>query len=178
MESNKELRQDPAASRFTGPTRNERRILEAVADRIFPATDSPGAVEMGAVNYIERALAGDYADMLPEYRRGLRAVDRHARGKFGKRFALLGDAEKDAVLLDFEAGQVPGFKPAAEFFETVRCHVLEGVFGEPQYGGNRGMVGWRLVGFPGQQFGYADPYINKRVDLSPVAVEQPAREEE
>jgi gluconate 2-dehydrogenase gamma chain len=159
-------------------TANEARTLEAVADRIFPATDSLGAVEMGAVNYIERALAGDYADLLPVYRKGLRAVDRRARGKFGARFAKLGDAEKDAVLLDFEAGQVPGFKPAADFFETVRCHVLEGVFGEPQYGGNRGMAGWRLVGFPGQQFGYPDPYINKRVDLSPVAVEQPSREEE
>jgi gluconate 2-dehydrogenase gamma chain len=159
-------------------TANEARTLAAVADRIFPPTDTPGAVEAGAVNYIERALAGDYAEFLRDYRKGLRAIDKHARGKFGKRFARLVDAEKDAVLLDFEAGQVPGFKPAADFFETVRCHALEGVFGEPQYGGNRGMAGWRLVGFPGQQFGYPDPYINKRVDLSPVAVEQPAREEE
>ena len=45
-----------------------------------------------------------------------------------------------------------GFKQAAEFFETVRYHVLEGVFCEPQYGGNRDMIGWRLVNFPGQQF--------------------------
>jgi gluconate 2-dehydrogenase gamma chain len=55
--------------------------------------------------------------------------------------------------------------------------VLEGVFGEPQYGGNRGLVGWRLVGFPGQQFGYADAYINKPVDMSPVAVPEPVDEE-
>jgi len=34
-------------------------------------------------------------------------------------------------------------------------------------------MGWRLVGFPGQQFGYADPYINKRVDLAPVRVDYP-----
>ena len=58
----------------------------------------------------------------------------------------------------------------------VRCHVLEGVFGEPQYAGNRGLIGWRVVGFPGHQFGYPDAYINKRVDLSPAAV-QPADEE-
>jgi gluconate 2-dehydrogenase gamma chain len=82
------------------------------------------------------------------------------------------------VLSDCEAGQVPRFKKSADFFETVRCHVLEGVFGEPQYGGNRGLVGWRLVGFPGQQFGYPDAYIDKRVDLSPVAVEAPRHEEE
>jgi gluconate 2-dehydrogenase subunit 3-like protein len=150
-------------------TANEVRTLAAVAARIFPPTDTPGAVEIGAVHYIERALAGDYAEFLRDYRKGLRAVDKHARGKSGKRFARLGDAEMDAVLLDFEAGKVPGFRAAGDFFETVRCHVLEGVFGEPEYGGNRGMVGWRLVGFPGQQLGYADPYINKRVDMPPVA---------
>jgi gluconate 2-dehydrogenase gamma chain len=47
----------------------------------------------------------------------------------------------------------------------VRSHVLEGVFCEPQYGGNKGMVGWRMVNFPGQQYGYADAYINRPVDL-------------
>jgi hypothetical protein len=33
------------------------------------------------------------------------------------------------------------------------------------------MIGWRLVDFPGQQFGYADAYVNKRVDLEPVTVD-------
>jgi gluconate 2-dehydrogenase gamma chain len=168
---------ESAARRPAVISPNETRILEAIADRIFPATDSPGAVEAGAVEYIDRALAGDYAEFLPGYRKGLRAIDRHAREKFGAKFTTLSDADKDAVLLDCEAGKVPRFKKSANFFETVRCHVLEGVFGEPQYGGNRGLVGWRLVGFPGQQFGYSDAYIDKRVDLSPDAAEAPAPEE-
>ena len=73
--------------------------------------------------------------------------------------------------VEFEAGAVAGFKKAAEFFETVRYHVLEGIFCEPQYGGNKDMIGWRLVDFPGQQFGYADAYVNQRVDLQPVSVD-------
>ena len=81
------------------------------------------------------------------------------------------------MLIDFESGAVAGFKQAAEFFETVRYHVLEGVFCEPQYGGNHDMIGWRLVNFPGQQFGYADAYVNKRVDLAPVAVDSSKAEE-
>ena len=64
-----------------------------------------------------------------------------------------------------------GFKKAAEFFETVKYHVFEGVFCEPHYGGNKNMDGWRVVGFPGQQWGYPDPYINKPVDIEPVAVD-------
>jgi gluconate 2-dehydrogenase gamma chain len=154
-------------------TRNETRLLEAVADRIFPATNTPGAVEAGAVNYIHQALVGDYASLVSLYRKGLRAVERHGRRRFGARFSALKDVEKDAILLDFEAGDVSDFKRAAAFFEIVRCHVLEGVFGEPDYGGNKNLIGWRLVEFPGQQFGYPDAYINKRVDLSPLAVTRP-----
>jgi gluconate 2-dehydrogenase gamma chain len=166
----------PAPNSKTALTRSERAILEAIADRIFPATDTPGAVEAGAVDYIQRALSGDYAPLLPLYRRGLRALERHARKKLGGKFAILSDEQKDDLLADFEAGRDAGFKKAAEFFETVRYHVLEGVFGEPEYGGNRGLIGWRLVGFPGQQFGYPDAYIDKRVDLSPVAATSPENE--
>jgi gluconate 2-dehydrogenase gamma chain len=150
-------------------TLNERRTLTAIAERIFPATDTPGAVEAGAVDYILTALDGAYAAQLPFYRNGLRAINRRARKSFRSSFVSLNDEQQDAVLSEFEAGSAPGWKKAADFFETLRCHVLEGVFCEPQYGGNREMAGWRLVGFPGQQFGYADPYINKRVDLEPVA---------
>jgi gluconate 2-dehydrogenase gamma chain len=154
-------------------TPDESKILAAIADRIFPRTETPGAVEIGAVQYIEVALAGDNAALAPFYRQGLCAIERSAKAKFRQAFWLLSEAQMDQVLVDFETGAVPGFKPAADFFETVRCHVLEGVFCEPQYGGNRDMIGWRLVNFPGQQFGYADAYINKRVDLEPVSVDSP-----
>jgi gluconate 2-dehydrogenase gamma chain len=152
-------------------TQSAAKTLAAIAERIFPATDTPGAVEIGALDYIERALQGDYAPLVPLYRAGLRFVERWAAAKFGRQFHLLTEAQKDAVLVDFETGVVAGFAKAAEFFETVRYHVLEGIFCEPQYGGNRDMIGWRLVNFPGQQFGYADAFINKPVDLEPVAVD-------
>jgi gluconate 2-dehydrogenase gamma chain len=158
-------------------TLREERALAAIADRIFPATDTPGAVEAGAVDYILLALSGAYASQLSFYRNGLRAVNRRAREKFGAAFASLRDEQKDAILSEFEAGSTPGWKKAAEFFETLRYHVLEGVFCEPRYGGNKNMIGWRLVNFPGQQFGYADAYINKRVDIEPLAVDDSGTEE-
>jgi gluconate 2-dehydrogenase gamma chain len=160
-----------------GLTLSEQRTLADIADRIFPATDTPGAVEAGAVDYILLALCGAYAAQLPLYRTGLRVINRRAREKFGAAFASLRDEQKDVILSEFEAGTPPGWKKAAEFFETLRYHVLEGVFCEPQYGGNKNMVGWRLVSFPGQQFGYADAYINKRVDIEPLAVDDGGTEE-
>lgn len=172
MQTNKQ-----APQRFNVLTPDEAEILELIADRIFPKTATPGAVEIGAINYIDIALAGDYAALVPLYRQGLRALNRYARAKFSRAFQSLNDELRDAVLLAFEAGSIPDFKNAAEFFETVRCHVLEGIFCEPQYGGNNDMMGWRLVDFPGQQFGYADAYVNKRVDLEPVAVNSKKIEE-
>jgi gluconate 2-dehydrogenase gamma chain len=159
------------SGKFKVLTSVEVRMLESIAERIFPKTDTPGAVEIGVVDYIDSALAGDYAALAPLYRQGLRAVNRLAQAKFAKRFPALKEEQKDAVLAEFEAGSVRGFKRAAEFFEMLRYHVLEGVFCEPHYGGNQNMIGWRLVGFPGQQFGYDDAYINKPVNLEPVAVD-------
>ena len=149
----------------------ELETLAAIAERIFPKTETPGAAEIGAVTYIEIALAGDYAGLLPLYRQGLRAVEEHAHTRFHARFVALSEEQQDMVLGEFETGTVAKFKKAAEFFDTVRYHVLEGVFCEPQYGGNKDMLGWRLVNFPGQQLGYADAYINKRIDLVPVAID-------
>lgn len=155
----------------------EIALLEKIAERIFPATDTPGAVEIGAVEYIVRALAGDYKDLVPLYREGLAALERHAAACFGKSFGALADVDKDSALADFENGHAD-YDGAADFFDTVRCHVLEGVFGEPQYGGNRDLAGWRIVDFPGQQHGYPDAYINRRVDLAPVAVDREKKDEE
>jgi gluconate 2-dehydrogenase gamma chain len=36
----------------------------------------------------------------------------------------------------------------------IREHTVEGYFCDPVYGGNRGAVGWKLVGFPGAHWGY------------------------
>ncbi len=157
--------------RLKALTLRQARLVDTVAARIFPTTDTPGAVEAGTVFYIDRALAGPYARWLPRYVRGFRALNRYAKRQFGASFEKLSGAQQDSVLADLEAGKVNELPNGEEFFELLRAHVLEGVFGEPSYGGNRDMIGWKLVGFPGQQWGYPETYINKVVDLPPVTWE-------
>jgi gluconate 2-dehydrogenase gamma chain len=154
--------------RLQALTPTQARFVDAVAARIFPTTDTPGAVEAGAVFYIDRALAGPYALWLSRYGRGLRALNLYAKKQFGKSFEKLTGEQQDSVLRDLEAGKITELRNGSEFFELLRAHVLEGVFGEPGYGGNREMIGWKLVGFPGQQWGYPETYINEVVDLPPV----------
>jgi gluconate 2-dehydrogenase gamma chain len=156
----------------------EAEIVKAAAARIFPTTDTPGATEAGAVFYIDRMLKESYPKLIPRYRTGCAAIDRHARRTFKRVFAELKPQEQDGILADLEQGKVAGFADAADFFSLLRRHTMEGVLGEPHYGGNRGLAGWRVVGFPGQQFGYADPYINRVIDLEPVALDAPFAQEE
>lgn len=41
------------------------------------------------------------------------------------------------------------------FFSTLRTDTIEGMFSDPSYGGNVGMVGWLLLGYPGSQRSYS-----------------------
>ena len=51
-------------------TEAERATLGALLERMFPADElGPGAGEIGAPEYISRALGGAYAELAPVYRR-------------------------------------------------------------------------------------------------------------
>ena len=43
----------------------------------------------------------------------------------------------------------PDGLPARTFWGTVYQTVMEGMFSDPIYGGNRDKAGWKLIGFPG-----------------------------
>lgn len=93
---------------------------------------------------------------LEMYRMGLAAVDAYAKSVFGKPFVKLGGSQQDKIVHDMATNAATGFtEPTAlEFFGLLRTHTIEGMFCDPLYGGNRGKVGWRLVGYPGAQRAY------------------------
>jgi hypothetical protein len=128
------------------------RTLLAVADRLIPTDESgPGALPAGAAQYVGQALAGDYAALLPAYVAGLSSLDADARERHGRGFADLEPDDQDDMLRALELG------PSAPFFELVRRHVIEGMFGDPSYGGNRDRAGWALLGYGGPQAVWTEP---------------------
>lgn len=159
------------------PTAEPRKVLsqsefdmvEAIAGRIMPTTDTPGAIEAGAAVYIDRALADAYGKHLSTYQKALAELDRLCLTSLGKNFIGLSAEQQDEVLKALESGALKPVTGGQRFFNLVLDHVMEGFFGEPQYGGNRDLIGWKLVGFPGQRYGYDDAYINKVIDLEPIA---------
>jgi gluconate 2-dehydrogenase gamma chain len=61
---------------------------------------------------------------------------------------------------------------AKGFFEMLLSNTREGFFADPVYGGNRDMVGWKMIGFPGARYDYRDwvEKHNQPYPLPPVAI--------
>ena len=128
----------------------QKQILEAFVDRLCPKDElGPGAVECGAANYIDRQLA-DYLSAEKEtIVAGLMAVDGYARTSQGAGFVELTPEKRDAVLTALEDGSATAVPNARNFFNRVRRLTLEGMFGDPHYGGNTNFAGWDLIRYPG-----------------------------
>lgn len=108
------------------------------------------------------------------WRLGLASLE-HLAGSGG--FAGLSASQQDAIITQLEAGTAPGFTqpPAKDFFKLVRQHTIEGMFGDPIYGGNRDMAGWKLVGYPGAQRAYLPSELQTGTMRPPQSLAQMER---
>lgn len=178
---------------------DEAAAVEALADRIIPPDpQTPGGRDAGCGVFIDRQLAGPYgrdeglyregpfkkgseqqgpqssATIADTYRKALAALDRHCRSTFGgKRYAELSDADKDSVLHDIESEKLKFAETdAKKFFEQIIKDVQQGFFADPLHGGNRDMVAWKMIGFPGARYNYLDwiERHNERYPLPPVSI--------
>jgi gluconate 2-dehydrogenase gamma chain len=91
------------------------------------------------------------------YRRGLEYVDAYAQSQFEQNFVDLSPEQQDQILTDMDEDTATGFEgPSGKaFFTQLRNDTIEGMFGDPMYGGNRDLVGWKLIGYPGAQRFYS-----------------------
>jgi gluconate 2-dehydrogenase gamma chain len=130
----------------------ESDALNAVLARLIPTDESgPGATEARVGRYIDQALAGDEKAVAPLFQGGLAALDEYSQSAYGAAFVALAPDRQDAVLADVEADKPTNFPPpgAKAFFGTVREFALQGMFCDPEQGGNANFVGWDLLGYPG-----------------------------
>ncbi len=150
----------PALAVFT---REQATEIEAIASRIIPTDDTPGAREAGVIYFIDRSLATWAKDQLPVFTEGLTRLPKDVETRFAgqSRFSALAPAQQDEVLKSIE--QTP-------FFGTMRFATLAGMFSLPTHGGNRDFVGWKLMGQENAMeftppFGWYDTPANRRAML-------------
>lgn len=169
----------PLAYMFFNET--EAKTVAAMAERIVPGgPDGPGATDADVIIYIDRALAGYGRHLQRLYRRGVAAVNHLAAEMYkGKILTELAVTEQDRLLAKLadwvfaptknDAHRRPeNWTLLAEFFGAVRLHTIEGMFCDPMYGGNRDCAGWKLIGFPGAQWGYSAEQMKLGFDATTI----------
>jgi gluconate 2-dehydrogenase gamma chain len=141
--------------------------IGAFVERLIPTDASgPGAREANVLRYIDRALASGLWMFRPSYVAAAQALDAYSQSKYGADFAALSTDKQDAVLTDMDLNRATGFNPNAKaVFEMIRTHAVQGMFGDPAHGGNTGMVGWKLVRFPGPRL--VIPARDQQLDVVP-----------
>jgi gluconate 2-dehydrogenase gamma chain len=127
--------------------------LAAIAARILPTTDTPGATEAGVIHFFDQALAGEMQGQLGFLLQELGALNIAN----GQRFATLDEGAQDQALRTIDTGG---------FFQQLRTMTLFAFFAMGKYGGNKDNVGWDLLGFDGHHgawtypFGYYDAEVH------------------
>lgn len=83
---------------------NEENLLAEIAETFIPASDTPGAKDLGVPEYIQRMLTDCYdTNTQQEFQQGLQRVDKKARNEYDRAFTALGMAERVEVLKSFES---------------------------------------------------------------------------
>jgi gluconate 2-dehydrogenase gamma chain len=169
----------------------EAGFIEAAVERLIPKDEQwAGALEAGVASYIDKQLGGAWGAGERLYRSGpwqpgtpsqgyqlpftpaelfrtaLAAINKELAQK---PFAEMSSDEQDNYLKSLEAGgkDLGGVPSDVLFAHLLEC-TLEGFFSDPVYGGNRDMVSWRMIGFPGAYASYYD-----LVDQHGMKIERP-----
>ena len=126
---------------------SEAADFSAIAARIIPTTDTPGAIEAGVIYFIDRAFGEEQSGSLNFARDGLDELN--ATLPDGTRFADLDETKQDALLKSIEGNG---------FFALMRVMTIFGFFAMSSYGGNKDHIGWDLIDFKGHHGAWENPF--------------------
>ena len=137
-------------SRWRYLNEEEITLLDAIVEQIIPTDDFPGGKWANVSNFIDKQLDTYYRKHQLAYREGLAAFEKTVIQMKAKKFEELPFAEQTAILEKMEAGEFSGDywinHSPANFFNMVREHSLQGFYGSPVHGGNRGYISYQMLG--------------------------------
>lgn len=132
----------------------EAAELDAVTSQIFPSDGTPGAREVGVVNFIDGSLESFNSGLIEPLRNAVADIQAKTAALFPGESLMsgLGNDDQIAVMKTIES---------EPYFGLIRFLTLVGMFSHPSYGGNRDRMGWKLLGFDDRHawippFGYYD----------------------
>ena len=185
-------------------TADEGRAIEALADRIIPPDpQTPGGKDAGCAVFIDRQLAGPYGRAEGLYnqppfmpgtkqqgpqsakgrrrsiaRRWPRSIDIASRPIRASALPILPISKRMSFSRALRTAR-PNSTASTASRSSSRSikDIQKGFFADPIYGGNRDMVAWKMIGFPGARYNYLDwvDRHNERFPLPPVGIDGPRR---
>ncbi len=128
----------------------EARFFTALSSFMIPPgkdpANSPGALEVGGVNYIDSALF-DFPMGVQEYFRGIiKLMNEKAQDRFRKDFASLQEPDKGFVLKSLFSDPM-----TRERAFDLRSIVLEGFYSDYHDPTYQGVTAWELIRFEGKR---------------------------
>jgi hypothetical protein len=132
------------APKFFRP--HEWRTVRVLADLVIPRDERSGsATDAGVPEFIDFTL-NDRAGMQEPMRGGLRWLDNHSNGRFGKRFIELTPAQQTSILdeIAFPARARPEVSHGVSFFNSFRDLTASGFWSS--------RIGVRDIGYIGNSF--------------------------
>ena len=117
----------------------EATEVEAVAMRILPSDESPGAKEAGVLYFIDNTLVGYAKEQAPLFASGMSDLAKSVSTKHGAtaKFSTLTPTQQDEMLKSIEK---------TPFFGAMRFATIAGFLALPKYGGNKDYIGWKFIG--------------------------------
>lgn len=121
----------------------EAADFAAIAARIIPTTETPGATEAGVIYFFDNAFAAEMSWALENMRAGLGALNATLAANYANKshFSDLAEIDQDAILSANET---------TEFFELCWLMTMYGFFAMSKHGGNKDHGAWD------SPFGYYD----------------------
>jgi gluconate 2-dehydrogenase gamma chain len=193
--------QPTEAQGYTFLKPDEAAFVEAVVDHMIPKDElTDSGTEIGIATFIDRALAGSWGkgDRLYQdgpwargtpnqgyqlpltpaqlYRAAIEGSNAYCRKTYGKNFEKCSAEQKETFLKDLSGGKITlqGGLPGRSFFAVLYQNVMEGLFADPIYGGNKDKAGWKMLGFPGVMANNAEnvkKYSDgKRFSADPISI--------
>lgn len=176
------------------------KTLEAASELIYPEDNlGAGAIALGVPIFIDKQLAMIWGINGNDYRQGpfkkdhdfkgldkvihskntrqsiflegLRKLASESNNRFGKPFYEASEKEQSEIMDDFVEGKIEMNTVESDgFFALLKQSVLEGVYSDPLYGGNKDMQGWKMRNYPGPQMSYAnwidsEEFVQDQIDL-------------
>jgi gluconate 2-dehydrogenase gamma chain len=133
-------------------------------------TDELGEIIWVKKSEIERYGYQSILKPVDRYRAGLKSVDDYSKSQYGNKFVDLSEESQDAVLSAMKDGKASDFfkDPSdKQFFDMLQHDTIEGMFSDPAYGGNKDMIGWQQIGYPGAQRAYTPVDMDTEARVRP-----------